>query len=180
MTHGEGSRTAENLPQCQLRRSDREEVTSQEAKPEEIKLAKRARDTSQSMQGNLDKEESFVSSKEFKKRETSCRRVTCALNAPRRGGYLRRDTIVAGTKRATQWNSDAIERLGRQRENENVWWFRCWDEVRRQAPGDQEVLVSDLENYEKGTDSAVCASLQFGAKGRRNTRSFQNSCWTAR
>ena len=89
-------------PQCQLRRSGQEEITSQEAKPEEIKSGKSARDMSQSMQGNLDEEESFVSSTETEKRETSCSRVTYALNAQRRGGVLRRETIAAETKCATQ------------------------------------------------------------------------------
>ena len=58
--------------------------------------------------------------------------------------------IVAETKCATQWNSDAIERLGRQREystfthgggreEENVWWFRSRDEVQRQAASSSDL-----------------------------------------
>ena len=49
-------------PQCHLSRSEQEKITSEEAKPEEIKSMKSARDMSQSMQGNVDEGESFVSS----------------------------------------------------------------------------------------------------------------------
>ena len=119
---------------------------------------KSARVMSQSMHGNLDEGDSFVSSTELDKRETGCSRRTYALDAQRRGGVLRRETIVAETKCVTLWNSDAIERLCRQRDNsrstlgvsgregEDVWWFRSWDEVRRQVASDRKFFESDLEN----------------------------------
>ena len=102
----------------QVSRSDQEKITSQEAKPDEIKSTKSARNMSRSMQGNLDEGESFVSSIQLERSESGRSRVTCGLNAQCQGSFFfRRETIVAETKCATQWNSTAIERFGRQREN---------------------------------------------------------------
>ena len=88
----------------------------------------------------------------------------------------RSSTRTSRWKRVTQWNSDATERLGRLQENsrsthgvggrerENAWWFRSWDEVRRQATGDREVLIADVENDEMTAATVVCASFQSCAK----------------
>ena len=83
-------------PPSQVSRSDQEKITSQEAKPDEIKSTKSARNMSRSMQGNLDEGESFVSSIQLERSEAGRSRVTCALNSSRQGSFLfRRETIVA-------------------------------------------------------------------------------------
>ena len=122
-----------------------------------------------------------MSSTEFETSETGSLRVTYAANARRRGGVLQRETRAAETLCATQWNSDAIERFCRQREDsrsahgvggretENEWWFRSWDEVRRQVASDREILDSDPEKNDKSTDTVVCASSQLATKRLENT-----------